>query len=127
MNHLRVGIQFVKFAPIISTLAIIFSLVITLLGSSLIYSLSMTVSTSILMCLLLYCLSKAFKFCAWHRVLIINLFFVALISWINLEFYRLPNILIIRIVLLISTTSALVATILYFKYGCFKSLTTKGN
>lgn len=119
MNYLRVSIQFVKFAPIISTLAIIFSLAFTLLGSSLIYSLSMTVSTSILMCLLLYCLSKSFRFCMWHRVLICNLFAVALISWINIAFYRLPNLLIIRSVLLISTMSILVASILYYKYGCF--------
>jgi len=127
MNYLRVSIRLIKLFPIISTLAIIIAFVLMLSGVSIINLISIPTASPMFVCVLLYFLSKAFKFCKWHRILIINLFLVALISWINLEFYRLSNILIIRIVLLISTTSILVATILYFKYGCFKSSITKGD
>ena len=119
MSHLKVSIQLVKFIPIISTLAIIISFVLILFGISIINLISIPLATPMLMCVLLYSLSMAFKFCKWHRVLIANLLLIALISWINITFYRFPNLLIIRTVLLISTMSILVALILYYKYGCF--------
>lgn len=125
MNYLKFGIQLLKWLPVISTLAIIISFILILNGISVISLLSHPLSCAMLPCVLIFVFSKIFRFCRWHRILIVNLFVVALISWINANFYRLPNLEFIRTILLITSLSGVISTILYLNHGCFKKALTK--
>lgn len=66
-------------------------------------------------------LSKRFRFCSWHRVLIMNLLVISLIQYGILLF---PENVDIHTALTIMgglwIVSAITSTILYFKYGCCK-------
>lgn len=69
----------------------------------------------------LYNLSKRFKFCAWHRVLILNLIGVAILSFFLVKY---PEMMSSWTAMYLMSgawiVSAITSTILYFKYGCFK-------
>ncbi len=70
---------------------------------------------------ILYNLSKRFKFCAWHRVLILNLMGVAILSFFLMKY---PEMMSSRTAMYLMSgawiVSAITSTILYFKYGCCK-------
>lgn len=70
---------------------------------------------------ILYNLSKRFEFCAWHRVLILNLIGVAILSFFLVKY---PEMMSSWTAMYLMSgawiVSAITSTILYFKYGCFK-------
>lgn len=117
MNNTSFCISTIKWFPIITTLAIIISFIFALFNIFItIKILSYPVSAPIFFCVLLFSLSKLFKFCMWHRILIINLLSVAIFSWIN-SLHRLASDLnTIWIILLSSSLSALLSIIFFFIY-----------
>ena len=114
MNNAKLCIETVKLLPIISTIAIIISFIFLLFKITIILNiLSYPLSGSIAFCLLLLFLSKLFKFCKWHRVLILNLLFISIFSWINSLHRLASDFTTIWIILLASSLSALLSIILF--------------
>lgn len=63
--------------------------------------------------------SKQMRFCAWHRVLLYNIGFYAVISlsiWFKIEFNHY-----FYLALTINALALIIATVLYFKDGCFQT------
>ena len=116
---IRSTITLIKWMPIVLTISILLSFIF-ILCDVVIIKLLYPLTSSLIMTVLLFMLSIVFKFCKWHRLLIMNLFFVALITWINSAFYRFPNLTIVHIILTTSTIASIVSLLLYKKYGCFK-------
>ena len=122
MKHAVLCIKFIKWFPIISTLAIIVSFIFALFNISIIINiLSYPFSSPIATCLLLFIFSKLFKFCIWHRILISNLLLIAIFSWINSLYKICSDLTILWIILLIASISSLLSLIIYSQYGCFRN------
>lgn len=63
--------------------------------------------------------SKQMRFCLWHRVLLYNIGFYAVISlsiWFKIEFNHY-----FYLALTINILTLIIATVLYFKDGCFQT------
>lgn len=127
MNYFRVGIQLLKWLPVVSTLAIIVSFAFLLNGIEIVKLISHPLACPMLPCTVLFVFSKMFKFCLWHRILIGNLFLVATITYINVNFRPFTDSTFIWITLLISSVSCIVSLILYIHCGTFKKALIKGN
>ena len=118
MNTASLGIALVKWFPIISTLVIIISFSAALINVPIIVNiLSYPFGAPINTCILLLVLSKVFKFCIWHRVLIVNLLIIAIFAWINCIYRISSDLTNIWIILLIASISALLSLIIYSQYG----------
>lgn len=118
MNTASLGIALVKWFPIISTLVIIISFSAALIDVPIIVNiLSYPFGAPINTCILLLVLSKVFKFCIWHRVLIVNLLIIAIFAWINCIYRISSDLTNIWIILLIASISALLSLIIYLQYG----------
>lgn len=118
MNTASLGIALVKWFPIISTLVIIISFSAALINVPIIVNiLSYPFGAPINTCILLLVLSKVFKFCIWHRVLIVNLLIIAIFAWINCIYRISSDLTNIWIILLIASISALLSLIIYLQYG----------
>lgn len=66
-------------------------------------------------------LSKRFKFCSWHRILIINLLLVSIIQYVMILFdVYVDALTLFSVIGGLWIVSAITSTILYFKYGCCK-------
>jgi len=121
MKPVGLCIKFIKWFPIISTIAIIVSFIFALFNIPVIINiLSYPVSSPISTCILLLLFSKVFKFCMWHRILIINLLIIAIFSWINSLHRITTDMETIWIILLIASISALSSLIIYSQYGWFR-------
>lgn len=113
-------VRIIKISPIVINLYITIVLVLSLLNIELI-SVDYILGHSLLVDALLWNLSKRFKFCTWHRILITNLFIQSFIQLIDVYSNFAIEIWIIFAVSVISIiVSAITSTILYFKYGCCK-------
>lgn len=66
-------------------------------------------------------LSKRFKFCSWHRILIINLLLVSIIQYVMILFdVYVDALTLFSVIGGLWIVSTITSTILYFKYGCCK-------
>jgi len=118
-NKFKFCINLVRCIPILSTFCIIISLIFALFEINIV-KIFYPFSSSIITGILLYSLSKIFKFCLWHRVLIINLLLVASFTWINTLFKLTSNLMTIRMMLLITSLSSILALIIFIKNGSIR-------
>ena len=116
---MRLAILSVKYLPAIMTLLLIVQCLLSLADVEYSNLISTIYGHSILYNLLLLSLSYAFRFCLWHRILIVNLIFINIIEWIDVNIYEFEALDYVLSILLLSLLTSLVSTILYFKYGCF--------
>lgn len=76
---------------------------------------------SIFINLMMFYTSIKMHFCLWYRVLIMNLIFVNVVEWLDVNFQLFPD-LIQYITMLASITliCSVISIILYKANGCFK-------
>ena len=118
---MRATIQLVKWWPIVTTLVVMVSLFSYLVGFSISGYASPLFGCSLFTAFCWLFFSKAFKFCLWHRLFIYNLALVSIIVIVNNNIYKLIPIFYVRSILLLCCSTILISSILYFRYGCFKS------
>lgn len=71
--------------------------------------------------IVLYNISKRFKFCSWHRVLILNLILMSSLQFLIMTYPELMSSWTAFYIMITSwITTSITSTILYFKYGCCK-------
>ena len=117
---MRNTITVIKYWPVVTTLVIMLAFVFELLEMSIFNVLSPLFGCSLFMAICFYFISKLLRFCLWHRILIINLIVISVITFVNINIYRFQNIIVIQTCLLVSCISIITSLILYLKYGCFK-------
>lgn len=116
MKTSAICIKILKWFPIISTLAIIISFIFALFDITIMIKiLSYPFSTPIFTCILLIPLSKLFRFCKWHRILIYNLLLVAIFSYVNSLCRIASSLTTLWIILLITSIASLLSFICYRK------------
>lgn len=119
-NNMKSTVRIIKLTPIIVNLYLIASLICSLFDVD-IANLSFITGHSMYMDAMLWSVSKRFKFRAWHRILILNMFIQAAIQ--ALDYYMdftLGFWYVFSISALVMIVSMITSTILYFKYGCCK-------
>lgn len=113
-------VRLIKITPILINIYLLILLVCTFMNIELMDT-SYFLGHSMYLDMMLWSVSKRFKFCVWHRILIGNMFLQSLIQAIDyymnftLEFWIVFSISAFLMIL-----SAITSTILYFKYGCCK-------
>ena len=122
---MKLAILSVKFIPVFVTIALMFQCVLALFNVYTNECVSTIYGHSILYNFMLLILSKAFHFCMWHRVIILDLILINAIEWIDRNLYSFTAISYIWILILLLLTSSLIASLLYLKYGCFKHTAKK--
>jgi len=65
-------------------------------------------------------MSKALRFCFWHRLLIWNLIVIIVMEWWSVNFFIINEIYYVRTLLALVCCTILVSTFLRIKYGVFK-------
>lgn len=117
---MKISVRLLKITPIVLTLYVAIVMLLSLLNIEIVI-LDRVFGHSIFMDVLLFHFSKRFKFCAWHRILIINLLLQAIIQIIDVwSDFTIEYIIIIMVSSVILLGSSILSTILYFKYGCCK-------
>ena len=113
-------VRLIKLAPILLNMYVAIVLTLSLMDVEVV-SFDYVLGHSVYVDIMLWHLSKRFRFCSWHRVLIINLLIQCGVQLIDvltnctIEFWTILTIASVSAV-----TSAIVSTILYFKRGCCK-------
>ena len=118
---MRTAIQFVKWWPIITTIVMMVSLILTLSDFKTMSYLSPIFGCSLFTSICWWYFSKAFKFCFWHRLFILNLIVISLIVLIDKNIHHFEYIMYVRGLILLCCITILVSSTLYFRYGCFKT------
>lgn len=117
---MKATVRLIKLAPILLNIYIVLVLFLSALNIEVV-SFDYVLGHSMYVDMMLWHLSKRFKFCSWHRVLIINLLIQCTLQLIDvltnctIEFWTILTIASVSAV-----TSAIVSAILYFKHGCCK-------
>lgn len=117
---MRLAILSVKFVPILVSIALIIQCILALLDMRTTGFVSTIYGHSILYNAMLLALSKAFRFCFWHRVIILNLILINLIEWVDRNLFSFDSLQYVWMLIILLLASSLVATLLYIRYGCFK-------
>lgn len=113
-------VRLIKLAPILLNMYVAIVLTLSLMDVEVV-SFDYVLGHSVYVDIMLWHLSKRFRFCSWHRVLIINLLIqcgaqlIDVLSNYTIEFWTLLSIASVSVVV-----SAVTSTILYFKHGCCK-------
>lgn len=113
-------IMIVKWWPIITNLVIVAIFSLSFFNVYVGNVLSPLFGTSMFIGILWYYLSTDCHFCAWHRVLIINLILISAIVLIDKTFYSFQSLFYVKLIISISFISICISWISYKKYGCFK-------
>lgn len=117
---MKASVRLLKITPIVLTLYVAIVMVLSLLNVEVVI-LDRVFSHSVFMDVFLFHFSKRFKFCAWHRILIVNLLLQAIIQMIDVwSDFTIEYTIMIMISSVVLLVSSILSTILYFKYGCFK-------
>ena len=117
---MKATIRLIKLAPILLNIYIVLVLFLSALNIEVV-SFDYVLGHSMYVDMMLWHLSKRFKFCSWHRVLITNLLIqcgvqlIDVLSNYTIEFWTLLSIASVSVVV-----SAVTSIILYFKHGCCK-------
>lgn len=85
--------------------------------------LSQVLGCAVVPLLLLIGYSKRRYFCAWHRVLLYTILLNGVLYTLNYALYNLNIQMfgVFYVTLFLTTLAALISTVLYVKYGCFKT------
>jgi len=118
---MRGVIQFVKWWPVVTTLFILVGMATILCGVNLYSFIAPIFGCSLFTSVCWWYFSKAFKFCFWHRLFILNLIVISLIVLFDKNVHQIGFIVYVRGLILLSCTTILVSSVLYFRYGCFKT------
>lgn len=116
------SVKIVKYVPIVMNIAIMIGCILSLCyvqSSSFMHPLF---GFSVLVSIALWFLSVDFKFCAWHRILIVNIFVVSLIVFIDKNIYSFRNLTYIRILMISTVMSSFISALLFLK---IKNITLK--
>jgi hypothetical protein len=119
---MREVILWIKYIPVILNLTLILGCLFALLYIDINHVNKLLSGSGLLVDFAWYRMSLKHKFCEWHRVLIYNMAAGAIFAFIDREFLGLIPVTYIRVLLLMSSFSIVTALILYFKYGCFKTV-----
>ena len=114
-------IQLVKWWPILTTFAVMFGMVTILFNVNTYSFITPIFGCSLFTSICWWYFSKAFKFCFWHRLFILNLIVISLIVLIDKNIHHFEYIMYVRGLILLCCVTILVSSTLYFRYGCFKS------
>lgn len=112
--------RLIKLAPILLNMYVAIVLTLSLMDVEVV-SFDSVLGHSVYVDIMLWHLSKRFRFCSWHRVLITNLLIqcgvqlIDVLSNYTIEFWTLLSIASVSVVV-----SAVTSIILYFKHGCCK-------
>jgi hypothetical protein len=118
---MRAILKIVKYWPVVTNLSVATAFGFALINIHISSYLSPLLGTSIITALCFLMLSMYFKFCWWHRILIINLIAVSLIVFIDKNIYSFESITYIRIVLFSTISAMLISGFLYFGIKNLKS------
>ena len=108
------SIAIIKYLPVIMNISIVIGCILSLLyipNASFMHPLF---GFSILISIALWFLSLDFKFCNWHRVLIVNIFITSLIVFIDKNIHSFESITYIRILLISTALASFISALLYF-------------
>ena len=117
---MKFAILSVKFLPIIMTVLLASQCFLALIDVDISNQISTIYGHSLLYNSTLLILSRAFHFCFWHRVIIINLIAINLIEWIDRNIFAFNPLEYVWMLIILLLASSLLAAILYSRYGCFK-------
>ena len=117
---MKLAILSVKFIPIIVTVALVFQCVMALYDIDISESVATVYGHSLLYNSMLLVLSKAFRFCYWHRIIIIGLMTINLIEWVDRNLFSLDPLQYVWMLIILLLSSSLISALLYSRYGCFK-------
>ena len=117
---MKTTVLFTKLMPILLNIYLIVVIVCQFTCVN-IYETNVLFGHSSILDLYLMNLSKRFKFCSWHRILILNLLVTSILQYIvSLVPEYIDALLFLCVVAGLWIVSAITSTILYFKYGCCK-------
>lgn len=117
---MRSTVRWIKLTPILLTAYVALVMLLSIFDIEIVIA-DRVFSHSILLDVVLFNLSKRFKFCAWHRILIANLMVQAAIQIIDAwTDFTIEYAIIIMVSSIVLIVSSILSTILYFKYGCCK-------
>ena len=107
-----------KYFPILSNSYVILSIILDRHKISIDNYVYDIFGGSIYMGLVCLMASYTFKFCPWHKILCVSIIIAYLVEWIDLNWYKIPNI--IYVIQTIFFTSAILAIIAYVYVSKFK-------
>lgn len=121
--------ELVKWWPIITNLVVLAAFLCALFNAKIYDITSPLFGASLTTAVFWYYFSIEYKFCFWHRLLIINLIIVSLIVLINnilIRFgFRIENYFYIRLIIIICLISIFLSAFLYLRFGSQKKCNTK--
>lgn len=117
---MKFAILSVKFIPIIVTVALLFQCIMALFDIDISLKVATIYGHSILYNSMLLVLSKAFRFCYWHRIIISNLIVINAIEWTDRNLFSFDSLQYVWMLIILISTSSLISALLYSRYGCFK-------
>lgn len=120
----RTLIMFEKYYPIAAVVGILFAHIIWMVAPIDIRPYTGTLcGCSILPLLILIGYSKKHYFCSWHRVLLYTIMLNVVIYAVDYALFSIGVKMfdIFYVTLFLTTLAALISTVLYVKYGCFKT------
>ena len=117
---MKLAILSVKFIPIIVTVALLLQCVMALFDVDISLKVATIYGHSILYNSMLLVLSKAFRFCYWHRIIILNLIVINVIEWTDRNLFSFDSLQYVWTLIILLLTSSLISALLYSRYGCFK-------
>lgn len=127
-TEMKLAIYTVKYVPIIATILLMVQCVLALFNINVNDYAYTIFGHSILYNSVLLALSYAFRFCSWHRVIIMNLIAINVFEWIDVNIYSFNALTYVLSIVLALMTSSLVAAYLYQRHGVFtKAASSKGN
>jgi hypothetical protein len=117
MNFIRIHVVLTKYIPIIINLFLLFIYVFWHESKIRDMYLYIGFGQSLIYNLYLFSASLSFRFCLWHKVLILNMTICLIIEYLNNKGLFLPDIFdtIIKLTLF----SIILSSILYYKNGCY--------
>ena len=113
-------IQLVKWWPVLTTFAVMIGMVTILFNVNTYSFITPIFGCSLFTSICWWYFSKAFKFCFWHRLFIINLALISLIVLFDKNVHQIGFIFYVRGLILLCCSTILASASLYFRYGCFE-------
>lgn len=125
---MREVISLIKMYPMVITGIILATTIGTLIFPDISCLLYPAFGHSIYVNLLMLRISMKMHFCLWYRVLIMNLIFVNVVEWLDVNFQLFPDaIRYITMIMVITLICVVISIILYRANGCFKGTPTGSN
>lgn len=108
--NLKSVLWIVKYSPIITNIAVMVGLIFTFTNYKLINHLSPNFSCALFTAVGWWVFSKHYRFCFFHRLLIINLAFISLLVYLQINWLVFDNAVYVRMMLL----STIATLLLYY-------------